>query len=104
MPQLDKVVLGNTIFWFVLSYFSMYYIVRLQVLPYLSKSLKFNLKLVRRWGFLKYNYDVCAARQVGKVAIRQIRCQRNQIKRCVKLRKYILRIQERTKLVRGIVR
>jgi len=49
MPQLDRISLGTTIFWFIVSYFSLYFLIVKYILPNILKSLKYKVKKVKRF-------------------------------------------------------
>jgi F0F1-type ATP synthase membrane subunit b/b' len=46
MPQFDKITFFNQIFWFLLAFFSFYFLVLKSVLPVIASSLKTRKKII----------------------------------------------------------
>jgi F0F1-type ATP synthase membrane subunit b/b' len=46
MPQFDKITFFNQIFWFLIAFFSFYFLVLKSVLPVIAASLKTRKKII----------------------------------------------------------
>jgi len=104
MPQLDRVVLGTTIFWFLVSYFSLYLLIVRNILPNILKSIKYKEKKIKRYSEGREGNQRKLIEEMIKLKVEEVRLYNVNMEKYIKIRKDIKRGLEVTGLVEEIVR